>query len=235
LTHYGGGPTMIDMTEAIVALALFFTIGAQDLVSFSTDDGGVVFADVYGSGDQAVVLAHGGRFDRTSWTEQARALADAGYRALAIDFRGRGRSRVGPDSSPDDFYLDVLAAVRWLRAEGATTVSVVGASFGGGAAARAAVEARPGEIDGIVLLAHSSIAEPERMQGRKLFIVTRDDARAGGVPRLPEIREQYDRAPGPKELLILDGSAHAQFVFETHEGERVMGEILRFLAESGEA
>lgn len=34
-----------------------------------------------------------------------------------------------------------------------------------------------------------------------------------------------------QELVVLDGSAHAQFIFETSQGERLMREILRFLSE----
>ena len=100
-----------------------------------------------------------------------------------------------------------------------------------GAAAQAAVEAPPGAIDRIVLLAHSAIDTPELMQGRKLFITTRGDTTGRGTLRLPQIRQQYDQAPGPKELVILDGAAHAQFIFETAQGERLMREILRFLTE----
>ena len=110
------------------------------------------------------------------------------------------------------------------------TVSVVGASFGGWAAAQAAVEARPGEIDRIVLLAASAIDEPERMKGRKLFITTRDDFSGSGVLRLPAIRNQYERAPEPKQLIILEGSAHAQHIFKTDQAERLIQEILRFLS-----
>lgn len=71
----------------------------------------------------------------------------------------------------------------------------------------------------------------ERLTGRKLFILTREDFSGGGVLRLPEIRKQYERAPDPKEIVILEGSAHAQFIFETDQGERLMREILRFLSE----
>jgi hypothetical protein len=49
-------------------------------------------------------------------------------------------------------------------------------------------------------------------------------------PRLPKIRAQYEKAPKPKELIILEGSAHAQFLFQTSQGERVMREMLRFLS-----
>jgi len=202
----------------------------QQLVSFPTADGGVVYADVYGSGERGVVLAHGGRFTKESWAEQAPVLAAAGFRVVAIDFRGRGQSHGGPDSGNGDAYYDVLAAVRWLRDQGATSVAVVGASFGGGATAQAAVEAGPGVIDRLVLLAHSPIDAPERMPGAKLFIVARDDAYANGTPRLVDIRDQYERAPGPKELVVLEGSAHAQFLFETDQAQRLMDEILRFLS-----
>lgn len=208
--------------------------GPPELVSFTTQDGGLIYADLYGAGDRGVVLAHGGRFTKESWEKQARALAEAGFRVLAIDFRGRGRSRGGPQaqSRDDGARFDVLAAVRHLRRTGSKTVSVVGASFGGGAAAEASAEARPDEIDRLVLLAHSPIDEPGKMKGRKLFILSRDDfSGEDRIPRLPKIRDQYERAPGPKEMVLLEGSAHAQSIFETGQGERLMGEILRFLTE----
>lgn len=206
---------------------------AAELVSFPTQDGGLIYANLYGKGERGVVLAHGGRFNKESWDKQARELVQAGFRVLAIDFRGRGKSRGGAQAqAPDDgVHFDVLAAIRYLRKSGAKTVSVVGASFGGGAAAEASIETEPGEIDRLILLAHSPIDKPEQMKGRKLFILTRDDFSGDKkIPRLPRIRDQYERASGPKELVILDGSAHAQFIFETEQGERLMREILRFLS-----
>jgi pimeloyl-ACP methyl ester carboxylesterase len=222
------------LKAAMVALVIAAVAAQpQERVSFATQDGGIVYADVYGTGDHGVVLAHGGRFNKESWAVQAQALAKAGFRAVAIDFRGRGQSRGGPQSTSrdDGVHFDVLAAVRYLHETGAKTVSVVGASFGGWAAAQAAVETQPGEIDRIVLLASSAIDEPERMQGRKLFITSRGDTTGSGTLRFPEIRDQYERAPGPKELVVLDGAAHAQFIFETDQGERLMREILKFLSE----
>lgn len=124
--------------------------------------------------------------------------------------------------------VDVLAAVRYLRASGATTVSVIGGSAGGGAVAQASVEAKPGEIDRIVLLAPMEIAAPEKMNGRKLFIATRDDRNSTGL-RLPGIRAQHERAPDPKELILLEGSAHGQHILDTPDAERRMREIVRFL------
>lgn len=203
-----------------------------EAVSFETADGGVVHADRYGEGAHWVVLVHGARFDKGSWADQARSLAEAGFTALAIDLRGYGRSgpREGSELLHPGYPVDVLAAVRHAQAEGAEQVSVVGGSLGGWAAGQAAVEARPGEIDRLVLLAHAGVEEPEKMQSRKLFVLARDDARGEGVPRLPDIREQYEKAPGPKQLLVLEGAAHAQHLFATDQAERLMQEILRFLS-----
>lgn len=224
------------MQPLLAAAAAVLLLGASvvsERVCFPTSDGGLVYADVYGEGDRGVVLVHGGRFNKESWTPQARTLAKAGFRVLAIDFRGYGQSRGPGDTDPlaAPLHLDVLAAVRYLRGMGAKSVSVVGGSMGAGAAADASVEAKPGEIDRIVLLAGLSNRPPERLQGRKLFIVSRDDVGGPDVPRLPRIRGQYEQAPKPKELIILEGSAHAQALFGTDQGERLMREILRFLSE----
>ena len=206
-------------------------VQAQERVTFRTQDGALIHADLYGRGDRGVVLAHGGRFDKESWADQARALERAGLRVLAFDFRGYGESSGPGQSDPlgASLHLDVLAAVRYLRGAGAATVSIVGGSMGAAAAADAALEAAPGEIDGVVLLGAGAGRSPERLAVRTLFIVTRDDA-SGAGPRLPRIQADYDRTPEPKRLVVLDGSAHAQQMFQTADADRVMREILRFLA-----
>jgi pimeloyl-ACP methyl ester carboxylesterase len=102
-------------TLCIFFLALFlaFALSAQkrETVSFPTDDGGLIFADLYGHGDRAVVLAHGGQFSKESWEKQADTLAKAGFRVLALDFRGFGPSRgpgqTDPLSAP--LYFDELS------------------------------------------------------------------------------------------------------------------------------
>ena len=115
----------------IVALFLSGDAAAQKTVSFPTDDRGVVYADAYGEGDTGIVLAHGGRFNKESWEKEARTLATSGFRVLALDFRGYGKSRGPGESDPMSapLHLDVLAAVRYLRKTGAKSVSVVGAAW----------------------------------------------------------------------------------------------------------
>jgi len=214
----------------VIVLFLAVAASAQKTVSFLTEDGATIYADLYGDGPKAVLLAHGGRFNKESWKPQAEALAAAGFRVLAIDFRGYGKS-TGPgaaDPTGAPLHLDELAAVRYLHAAGAKTVSIVGASMGGGAAADASIASKPGEIDRIVFLGSAPYGQADKLKSASLFIVARDDT-SGDGPRLPGIQAQFDKAPQPKQLIILDGSAHAQYLFATDQGERVMREILRFL------
>jgi alpha-beta hydrolase superfamily lysophospholipase len=179
-----------------------------------------------------IVLAHGGAFDRTSWLKQAQILANKGFVVLAISFRGDGKN---PDGSPGAFgstpdnATDVLAAVAYFHERGVSQVSAIGGSMGGDAVGEADARSAPGEIDRIVLLGSSGGDFPEKLMGRKLFLVAREDS-SGSGPRLPEITRNYAKAPDPKKLVVVDGSAHAQYLFDTEQGPRVMDEILQFLS-----
>lgn len=205
--------------------------GAQTTVSFPTSDGGVVYADLYGNGERAVVLAHGGQFNKESWAAQAKRLKAAGFRVLAIDFRGYGKSH-GPgdtDVMSAPLKLDVLAAVRYLRASGAKHISAVGGSLGGWAVGDASIASQPGEIERVVMLGAAPEEPAEKLHSATLWIVARQDADGDKELRLPGIQKQFGKAPEPKRLIVLEGSAHAQFLFQTDQGERVMQEILSFL------
>lgn len=206
---------------------------AQQTVTFPLVSGsGDLQGDLYGEGTRGVVLAHGGRFGKESWKKQADALAKSGFVVLAIRFRGDG---LNPDGGPGSFGStadnadDVLAAVAYLHGRGVKSVAAVGASFGGDAVGEADAKSAAGNIARIVLLGSSGGDHPEKLKGQKLFIVARED-RSGSELRLPEISRHYARAPEPKRLVILEGSAHAQFLFDTSQGPRLLEEIRAFLA-----
>jgi len=197
-------------------------------VSFPTADGGRVDADLYGSGTHGVVFAHGAIFNKQSWAPLAKRIAGQGYRALAIDFRGYGKSRAG--NNPRALYLDVMAAVRWLHKQGVEEVDVVGGSMGGGAAGEAATRLKPGEINKLVLLSAMPIDRPEDLKAKSiLFIASRNEGLASTV------REQYWRAPEPKKLILLDGSAHAQNIFDTGQAQNLSDDIVNFLVAGKQA
>jgi pimeloyl-ACP methyl ester carboxylesterase len=220
------------LSASVLVMTLASLAAAQQTVSFPAQDGGHIYADLYGESPRALVLAHGGQFNRGSWRKQAHALEAAGFTVLAIDFRGYGQSTGPGQANPLDapLHFDVLAAVRYMKKRGARTVSVIGGSLGGSAAGDASIMSAPGEIDRVVLLAAAPNLPAAGLKSRSLFIVARDDAESSGQKRLPAIRAQYDKAPQPKELIVVNGSAHAQHLFDTDQADRVMREILRFLS-----
>ena len=190
-------------------------------VSFETQDKGDIHGNLYGEGDHAIVLAHGAIFNKESWEHLAARLASEGHQVLAIDFRGYGKSKAGNQAGA--LYLDVLGAVEYLHLAGAKRVSVVGASMGGGASAEASAASEKGRIDRLILLAASPIRRPENLKGNKLFIVSAGDGLTSRV------KQQFEKAPELKKLVVLDGNAHAQHIFKTAQGAKLTQLIVDWL------
>lgn len=100
----------------------------------TTRDGVSLYVKVWGEG-RPVVLLHGWSLSSDFWDYQAVALADAGYRVIAPDRRGFGRSEQPSGGYDYDTFSDDVADV--LAATGATeNVTLVGYSMGSGEVAR---------------------------------------------------------------------------------------------------
>jgi pimeloyl-ACP methyl ester carboxylesterase len=99
-----------------------------------TRDGTRLYVKSWGSG-RPVVLIHGWPLSGDSWDPVAVALAEAGYRAIAYDRRGFGRSDQPWRGYDYDIFADDLADV--MQSQGADDdVALVGFSMGGGEVAR---------------------------------------------------------------------------------------------------
>ncbi|MET3924668.1 alpha/beta hydrolase [Devosia sp. 2618] len=98
-----------------------------------TRDGTKLYVKDWGEG-RPVVLLHGWPLTADSWDDGAVALAEAGYRAIAYDRRGFGRSDQPWNGYDYDTLTDDLADV--LAATGAQDAAVIGFSMGGGEVAR---------------------------------------------------------------------------------------------------
>ena len=81
-----------------------------------------------------VILLHGWPLSSDSWDDQAMALAEAGFRAIAYDRRGFGRSSQPWRGYDYDTLADDLAAV--IEQTGSQDATLVGFSMGGGEVAR---------------------------------------------------------------------------------------------------
>ncbi len=83
--------------------------------------------------------------------------------------------------------------------------------MGAGAAGDASIASKSGEISCVVMLGGAPNGSAEKLNSASLYIVARDDS-SGDGPRLPRIREQYEKSPPPKKLVILDGSARPSVI-----------------------
>ena len=98
-----------------------------------TKDGHEIYYKDWGQGP-VVVFSHGWPLNADAWDVQSMFFAQHGYRAIAHDRRGHGRSAQTDTHNDMDGYADDLAAV--LEALDLHKVVLVGHSTGGGEVAR---------------------------------------------------------------------------------------------------
>ncbi len=78
--------------------------------SLTTSDGTEIFYKDWGSG-QAIVFSHGWPLSADDWDTQMLFFLHHGYRVIAHDRRGHGRSAQTSDGHDMDHYADDLAAL----------------------------------------------------------------------------------------------------------------------------
>jgi len=170
-----------------------------------------IVAHRWGTGTTAVVLVHQSGADLCQWAPYATRLASLGYRALALDLRGAGRSQYRPLPAGLRFSADIAATVKEARREGAKRVFVVGASLGGNAAVVAAANIRP-LIDGVVSLSApasfrlDAVTAAKHLQVPALFAAAEVDE--GGI-YATDAKTMFDATPvTDKSVAIVPGGKH---------------------------
>jgi pimeloyl-ACP methyl ester carboxylesterase len=124
---------------------------AQTIVRFTGADGGQIVGHAVGPDHgPCVLLAHGGGQTKRTWAKTLDQLAEAGYRAVAIDLRGHGESDWAQNGAYDttDFAADLLSVCDRLGVR----PHLVGASLGGLAGLLAEGQLRPGSLASLTLV-----------------------------------------------------------------------------------
>jgi len=178
--------------------------------------------------DIGVVLAHMGAHgaDQSSWTSFAEHIAGRGFGALTFNFR-EDRSKLD---------LDVRAAIGLLRDQGYQRIVCMGASMGGTACLKAAMDT---DLAGVVVISSLwttgngpiggplfvSREELAQLTLPKLFVTTEKDGHS--VPAT--MKSMYEAAPEPKAFEIFPGEMHGTDIFATPQGDEFRDLLVDFL------
>ncbi len=92
------------------AAAAHSTKGRQTMSTITTKDGTEIFYKDWGKG-QPIVFSHGWPLTADDWDAQMMFFLNHGYRVIAHDRRGHGRSSQTADGHDMDHYADDLAAL----------------------------------------------------------------------------------------------------------------------------
>lgn len=107
--------------------------GKQPMTTMKMKDGTELFFKDWGSGP-AIVFSHGWPLSADAWDSQMLFLGQQGYRVIAHDRRGHGRSQQTWTGNDMDTYADDLATL--IEALNLKDATLVGHSTGGGEVAR---------------------------------------------------------------------------------------------------
>ena len=133
----------------------------------TTKDGTQIYYKDWGSG-QPIVFHHGWPLSADDWDAQMLYFVEKGYRVVAHDRRGHGRSsQVGSGHDMDHYAADVAAVVEHLDLKNAIHI---GHSTGGGEATRYVARHGKGRVAKLVLI------------GAVPPIMVKTPANPGGLP-----------------------------------------------------
>lgn len=211
----------------------------SERVELNTHDKIAIIGDYYpAKSSQGVLLLHMMPADRKSWAAFAGKLQKAGFTALAIDLRGHGESKGGPDgyrSFSDAEHqasrLDVEAAAEFLKSKGVSELHLAGASIGANLSlqylsehpeTRSAILLSPGlDYRGVVTTPAMGRLAPER----GVYLVAAED---DGYSR-DSVRElsKNMREDSRHVLKIFESGGHGTRLFEARP--EFMDELVEWL------
>jgi pimeloyl-ACP methyl ester carboxylesterase len=214
----------------------------------STADGKHVYALIEQApkSTKGVVLVHMDGRSAADWAPLAQRLAKSQMTAIAPDLRGHGRSVEGSSLVQDSDYpamvYDLEASVAWLRSNGATEVSCVGADLGANLCL--ALAARDPSIVNLVLLSpglnYKGVRASMEGYGDRpvLFVASADDTYSAKTVAILEAKAQgqhhseiYERAGHGTKMLSAEASLEGTIVswllgsFQLSTGELVLPKV----------
>jgi non-heme chloroperoxidase len=148
-----GGLSMAGMILSVPSLATAASPspkGDKPMTSITTKDGTQIFYKDWGpKSAQPIFFHHGWPLSSDDWDTQMLYFLSQGFRVLAHDRRGHGRStQTDTGNDMDTYAADLIELTDKLDLRNAVHI---GHSTGGGEAVRYAARARPGRVAKVVL------------------------------------------------------------------------------------
>lgn len=195
--------------------------GADPMTYITASDGAQIFYKDWGPRDaQPLVFHHGWPLTADEWDNQLLFFLSQGYRVIAHDRRGHGRStQTDHGNEMDTYAADVAALVASLDLKSAVHI---GHSTGGGEAAHYAARAKAGTIAKLILV------------GAVPPVMVKKASNPGGLPvevfdgfrkALAEDRSQFylDIASGPFYGFNRDGAKISQGLIQNWWRQGMVG------------
>lgn len=195
--------------------------GTDPMTYITASDGAQIFYKDWGPRDaQPLVFHHGWPLTADEWDNQLLFFLSQGYRVIAHDRRGHGRStQTDHGNEMDTYAADVAALVASLDLKGAVHI---GHSTGGGEAAHYAARAKAGTIAKLILV------------GAVPPVMVKKASNPGGLPvevfdgfrkALAEDRSQFylDIASGPFYGFNRDGAKVSQGLIQNWWRQGMVG------------
>ncbi|MCQ4349434.1 MAG: alpha/beta hydrolase [Sulfolobales archaeon] len=167
-----------------------------------------------------VFLFHGARFTADTWvsTGTVKAIADAGFQAISVDFPGYGKSERGNYTILSEFIRDLVQTL------GVTRAYYLGASMGGEAVLGFALN-NPEKVEGVILVGAVGVDKYKEklvyLSGKKVLLIW---GKEDTVAPIKNAKLIMDAVPTAK--LVYVGRQHACYL---DDPEGFNKEIINFL------
>jgi pimeloyl-ACP methyl ester carboxylesterase len=196
-------------------LMLLAGVATAAQISLTAADGTRLKAAYAGTkgAEKGVVLVHMLGRSSGDWDYLAERLSHRGLRVIAPDLRGHGASAKSGNELAEADYLamkqDVVAAIAWLRKDGAKEISCVGASIGANLCLQAAAE--DPNVGNLVLLSpglkYKGVTSGEALDAygeRPVLLVASEEDRYAA--KSTQVLDQ--RAKGQHHFALLESAGH---------------------------
>lgn len=205
-------------------ICFFFCIGATAAFSASTNESDTSFIEVTlkqdgasadgaffgGTGEQAVIMVPGMKYDKESWYFLAKHFQSLGISSLALDSGST-----------------LQQAIHYIQNKGYKRISAIGGSMGGESVINFINDTDEDVFEKMLVLAPYGGDPIKNNKIQKLFVVGKKDF----VVDYTDIKYLHKKSAEPKKLKIYTKtSAHAQELFDSSVSEELIKLITEFIS-----